>query len=181
MDEPYFTDPAITQLRDALEAAQVTLRTVGTYLEARDVVAATLAGLEQVPMSPLTARVEEAITGIDAALVATAPGEEQHGDYVARLLARVMADIDRCQHGRHTADPCGDCPGGKSAGNPLLWTGQHIGYGMNREPLYVPLTADRYKPEAWRTWPGERHTSGDLSWGIDHTDPAAPPIAPKAP
>ncbi|MFJ8006144.1 hypothetical protein [Streptomyces fagopyri] len=179
MEEPYFTDPVITQLRDQLEAAQGALRTVGTYLEARDVAAATLAGHEQVRTSPLSTQVERAIADVGATLSATTPGEQQYGDHVARLLSRVMADIDRCKHGRHTADDCDGCPGGQSAGNPCLMTGQHIGYGMNREPLYVPLPADRYKPEAWRTWPGERHTRGDLTWGIDHTDPAAPPIAPK--
>lgn len=30
------------------------------------------------------------------------------------------ADLDRCQHGRHSKDSCYDCPGGKSGGNLFL-------------------------------------------------------------
>lgn len=33
------------------------------------------------------------------------------------------ADLDRCEHGRHSIDSCGDCPGGKSSGNPFLLDG----------------------------------------------------------
>lgn len=29
-------------------------------------------------------------------------------------------DLDRCEHGRHSADHCFDCPGGLSLGNPFL-------------------------------------------------------------
>lgn len=36
-----------------------------------------------------------------------------------RILA---SDLDRCEHGRHSTDSCFGCPGGKSAGNPFLFT-----------------------------------------------------------
>lgn len=30
------------------------------------------------------------------------------------------ADLDRCEHGRHSIDSCFDCPGGRSSGNTML-------------------------------------------------------------
>lgn len=30
------------------------------------------------------------------------------------------ADLDRCEHGRHSIDSCYDCPNGQSRGNPFL-------------------------------------------------------------
>jgi hypothetical protein len=30
------------------------------------------------------------------------------------------ADLDRCEHGRHSIDPCFGCPGGQSLGNKYL-------------------------------------------------------------
>lgn len=32
-------------------------------------------------------------------------------------------DLDRCVHGRHSIDPCLDCPGGQSTGNLFLISG----------------------------------------------------------
>jgi hypothetical protein len=29
-------------------------------------------------------------------------------------------DLDRCEHGRHSLDPCADCPDGRSTGNLFL-------------------------------------------------------------
>lgn len=31
-----------------------------------------------------------------------------------------VADLDRCEHGRHSLDACDGCPGGKSTGNLYL-------------------------------------------------------------
>lgn len=33
------------------------------------------------------------------------------------------ADLDRCEHGRHSIDHCFDCPGGVSSGNHFLLSG----------------------------------------------------------
>lgn len=63
--------------------------------------------------------------------------------------ARILADLDRCEHGRHIDDPCFGCPGGLSAGNPHLRAGQTIGYGLDGIPIVVPGRADKYRPEAW--------------------------------
>jgi hypothetical protein len=32
----------------------------------------------------------------------------------------VPADLDRCEHGRHSIDSCFDCPSGRSTGNLFL-------------------------------------------------------------
>lgn len=45
--------------------------------------------------------------------------------------ARLVADIDRCEHGRHWGDICAEC-GGPSLGNPLLRQGPvTVGYTMS--------------------------------------------------
>lgn len=43
---------------------------------------------------------------------------------VARPLRWTEADLDRCEHGRHSIDSCFDCPGGNSAGNLFLLEGR---------------------------------------------------------
>lgn len=35
------------------------------------------------------------------------------------------ADLDRCEHGRHSIDSCFDCPGGKSSGNLFVLAPSH--------------------------------------------------------
>lgn len=55
-----------------------------------------------------------------------------------------LDDLDRCVHGRHSIDPCLDCPGGWSEGNQLLTAfavapGERvrIGTSVRGEPIYV--------------------------------------------
>lgn len=41
------------------------------------------------------------------------------------------ADLDRCEHGRHSIDSCFDCPNGNSSGNLFLARGPaQLGYSM---------------------------------------------------
>ena len=47
------------------------------------------------------------------------------------------ADLDRCEHGRHSADHCFDCPGGHSTGNLYLQTPSH------------------YHEDGWKPRPGD--------------------------
>lgn len=54
------------------------------------------------------------------------------------------ADLDRCEHGRHSIDPCVYCPGGWSTGNPFLTNGDlvpedevRIGTTLGGEPIFV--------------------------------------------
>jgi len=65
-------------------------------------------------------------------------------------LAQVLLDLDRCQHGRHSKDPCLSCPGGQSQGNTLSRPGQQIGFGLDGTLIVVPEPGDRYDADAWR-------------------------------
>jgi hypothetical protein len=60
------------------------------------------------------------------------------------------SDLDRCEHGQHCEDPCGECPGGMSVGNvyldPLASTRllstrgvveRQIGTTKDRKPIWV--------------------------------------------
>jgi len=73
-----------------------------------------------------------------------------------RQLAQILMDLDRCEHGRHAADSCFNCPGGQSAGNPHLERGSVIGYSYTGAPIRMP---DSHRGEhasdvdAWRTMP----------------------------
>ena len=64
-------------------------------------------------------------------------------------------DLDRCEHGRHSIDPCFGCPGGLSTGNLWLTTPGNIpgdririGTTLGGEPIYVqPVRSVRKKQE----------------------------------
>ncbi|MGW5426843.1 hypothetical protein ACWET9_06400 [Streptomyces sp. NPDC004059] len=144
------TDPTITDLRRELEKAREALTAAETHLARHAEMNAALHCAERVMYSPLHAKVTAAVGQIDHALARTEPSEGQYEDYITRLIAGVLADLDRCEHGRHTADICGGCPQGRSAGNPHLTVGQQIGYGIHGDPIYVPHPEDRWVPEAWR-------------------------------
>lgn len=65
-------------------------------------------------------------------------------------LARVLMDLDRCEHGRHEGDACFDCPDGTSVGNPRFPTGERIGTRLYGQPIVVPPRGRRNDPAAWR-------------------------------
>lgn len=65
-------------------------------------------------------------------------------------LAEVLLDLDRCEHGRHSKDPCSDCPEGWSTGNLLLPPGTVIGTGLHGGKIVVPPADQRINPQAWR-------------------------------
>jgi hypothetical protein len=69
------------------------------------------------------------------------------------VWAALIADLDRCPHGRHQADPCFGCEGGWSRGNPLLCPGQVIGYSIDGSQIVVPPKESRRDPAAWRCRP----------------------------
>lgn len=70
------------------------------------------------------------------------------------LFRRLVQDLDRCQHGRHSADPCYMCPGSQSAGNQLIPPGTLIGTGLH-DRIVVPPNDQRHDPAAWRLPNGE--------------------------
>ena len=49
-----------------------------------------------------------------------------------------LADLDRCEHGRHAIDPCVGCPGGWSTGNLYLEPGARIGTTLYGQPILAP-------------------------------------------
>ncbi|MFI7278461.1 hypothetical protein [Streptomyces sp. NPDC049879] len=73
----------------------------------------------------------------------------------------VLADLDRCIHGRHKPDPCGSCPNGQSAGNGFAPPGRRIGTTVHAEGIYVPEAEDRYDRVAWHTPPADPTASDD--------------------
>lgn len=77
----------------------------------------------------------------------------------ADALAGVLADLDRCEHGRHEGDICTGVNGcdGPSEGNPHAQQGQVIGYGLagKRRPIVMPPRADRNNAEAWYRFDGD--------------------------
>lgn len=72
---------------------------------------------------------------------------------IARRLARILTDLDRCAHGRHQGDPCVGCPEGVSPGNPHLVPGDVIGYDIAGDPYIVPLQRPLADPAGWRPAP----------------------------
>ncbi|MFE6126644.1 hypothetical protein ACFQ6Q_00005, partial [Streptomyces sp. NPDC056437] len=75
----------------------------------------------------------------------------EHSD--AHCLWRtLLADLGRCQHGRHHGDACGpaDACTGTSAGNPHLRPGAVIGYGLRGDQIVMPERDYKHDPAAWR-------------------------------
>lgn len=71
-------------------------------------------------------------------------------DAKLHAFMQLLLDLDRCQHGRHAADPCFGCPDGQSAGNQLIPPGTLIGTTVGgRHRIVVPDPAQRYEPSAW--------------------------------
>ncbi len=142
------TAHTITDLRRELEKTRIALVAAQNHLAAHAESNAALHMAPTVMYSPLHAHVTSAIAGAEHALerTAQAPGEAQRG----AELAAVLADLDRCVHGRHEGDVCGDC-GGPSKGNHHLRPGTVIGYDIGGKTIVMPDREYRHDPEAWRT------------------------------
>jgi hypothetical protein len=56
-----------------------------------------------------------------------------------------LADLDRCEHGRHLKDRCASCPRGWSTGNLFLEPGKRIGTTLYGDPIFA---ADNRASEA---------------------------------
>lgn len=61
----------------------------------------------------------------------------------------VLAALDRCEHGRHKADNCWNCPDGQSTGNLFLEPGQRIGTTLYGDAIVVPEQDKRGYSENW--------------------------------
>lgn len=150
------TNPMIADLRRELDKARDALESCLVHLAKHAEGNAALHCADRVMYSPLHAKVDAAVAGIDYALERTNPNPEAEASArdEAKLLA-VFRDLDRCQHGRHAQDPCDGPDHVEGGGNPHLRPGQRIGYSVRAEPIYVPQWADKHDPAAWRTPPAD--------------------------
>lgn len=151
------TAQTIADLRRELEKARITLISAQTYLAHHAEANAALHCAPSVLYSPLHAQVtasigqiEHALARTEAAYVTAASEKPWVAAQALEQLGRILLDLDRCQHGRHPADPCGDC-GGMSKGNPNIKPGQVIGYTVGADQIVMPVPGlDRHDPRSWR-------------------------------
>jgi hypothetical protein len=137
----------IADLRRELEKTRIALASARTHLAAHAEANAALHMAATVMYSPLHAHVAAAIAAAEQALERTMEAPEQAQRDAA--LAAVLADLDRCAHGRHEGDVCGDC-GGPSKGNDHLPRGTVIGYDIGGRPVVMPDREHKHDPQAWR-------------------------------
>ena len=145
------TDPTITDLRRELAKARLALIDAQSHLAAHAQMNAALHCATEVFYSPLHAKVTTAIAGIEHALartdqpnVPTLDSQSSDGPWAA-----LVADLDRCMHGRHQGDDCGSCDG-PSKGNHHLRPGTVIGYGLRGDHIVMPDRDHKHDPAAWR-------------------------------
>jgi hypothetical protein len=74
-----------------------------------------------------------------------------------RALAKILTDLDRCEHGRHAIGSCLSCPDGRSAGNRFLpGPGERVGTDLYGAPYVMPgsrgerALGSTGDPENWR-------------------------------
>lgn len=151
------TDPVITDLRRELEKARHALIDAQSHLSAHAQMNAALHCATEVYFSPLHAKVTAAIQQTEHALKRTEPGpnlptlDSRSSD---GKWAAILADLDRCEHGRHEGDDCGSC-GSMSHGNPHLPPGHVIGYGLRGNQIIRPAREHKHDPAAWRATPAD--------------------------
>jgi hypothetical protein len=145
------TDPIVADLRRELEKARAALIAAQAHLAAHAEMNAALHCADRVVYSPLHARVTNAVLGIDQALertdrpnVPTLDPTSSDGPWAA-----LVADLDRCRHGRHQGDDCADC-GGRSIGNTRFEPGQPIAFDRYGRDIVVPDRDRKHDPSAWR-------------------------------
>lgn len=139
----------ITDLRRELEKARSALTDTQTHLAAHAQMNAALHCATEVFYSPLHAKVTAAIKGIEHALARTnQPTITAHDDNTCPW-AKLIGELDRCEHGRHEGDACGTTCGHESKGNPHMRPGAVIGYSLRRGQIVMPHREDKYTPAAW--------------------------------
>lgn len=160
-------DPIVTDLRRELEKARHALIAAQSHLAAHAEANAALHCAGETFFSPLHAKVTAAIAGAEQALartkqsnVPTLDSRSSDGPWAA-----LVADLDRCVHGRHQGDDCGGSCGSQSQGNPHLRPGQVIGYGLRGDRIVMPDRDHKHDPAAWRS-----HTTTIPAASADRTD-----------
>jgi hypothetical protein len=145
------TQQTVTDLRRELEKARLALVAAQSHLASHAEMNAALHCATSVMYSPLHAKVVSAIAGIDHALertkqpnLPTLDSQSPDGPWSA-----LVADLDRCQHGRHEGDDCADC-GGRSIGNPHIALHGLIGYDRHGRGIVQPDREHKHDVAAWR-------------------------------
>lgn len=149
-------DPTVIDLRRELRKAREALAGAQTHLARHAEMNAALHCAERVMYSPLHAKVTAAMASIDHALERTQPAVTamalqplpEHSDSNCPWVG-LIADFDRCQHGRHVGDPCGSC-GTNSHGNPHMVVGDIVGYDVHAHHIVMPDRDHKHDPAAWR-------------------------------
>jgi len=144
------TNPTITDLRRELEKAREALVAAETQLARHAEMNAALHCSERVMYSPLHAKVYAAIDQITHALARTATPPTLDHQSSDGVWAALVADLDRCRHGRHQGEACVGCVSGISEGNPDAPPGSALGYGMRGDRIVVPDRDHKHDPAAWR-------------------------------
>ena len=62
---------------------------------------------------------------------------------------RILTDLDRCEHGRHSLDSCSQCSYLDSRGNTFLKSGQRIGTDLSGNAIVVPENTQFSNPSDW--------------------------------
>ncbi|HWM95534.1 MAG TPA: hypothetical protein VNO54_00615 [Streptosporangiaceae bacterium] len=145
------TDPTITDLRRELEKARHALIDAQSHLASHAEMNAALHCATTVMYSPLHAKVTAAIQQTEHALARTDHPEAPTLDSRSSdgPWAALVADLDRCEHGRHQGDACDSC-GPWSHGNPHLRPGSVIGFGLRGDAIVMPAREFKHNPTAWR-------------------------------
>ena len=71
-----------------------------------------------------------------------------------------LADLDRCQHGRHYGDVCSGCPNATSVGNPLWQVGTVPQVAVLTDGTRVPVVAYGLDGNLWCLVPRDRGIAG---------------------
>lgn len=141
----------ILDLHRELEKARLALIAAQSHLASHAEANAALHCATTVMYSPLHGVVTNAIHQLDQALTRSGDAiSPDLSDSTCRLLAAVMFDLDRCEHGRHASDDCGSCPGDRSVGNLFAPPGMRIGTGLYAIPIVMPPVDKRADVNAWR-------------------------------
>jgi hypothetical protein len=75
--------------------------------------------------------------------------EKFPGQFTESKMARILNDLNRCEHGRHEKDACYSCEGGVSSGNQILPVGMVIGHTVYGDEITIPPWDDWHDPKKW--------------------------------
>lgn len=75
--------------------------------------------------------------------------EKLRWEFAQSKMAQLLADLNRCEHGRHETDACYSCEGGISHGNLILPVGTVIGHTVHGDEIVIPSWDDWHDTKKW--------------------------------